>query len=124
MKQKIDAIISRMNEYDVETLMYVYNEINLEILNDCDRDIYTFEKFNEYATEKMFSQNVLGSLLECILNGKININTDDYVYFDVYLHLQGIAFDDLLENFKFELENEFNNDDTINSIYEFVLSEY
>ena len=73
MKQKINAIINRMNEYDVETLMYVYNEINSEILNDCDRNIYTFEKFNEYATNKMFNQNILDNLLECILNGKINI---------------------------------------------------
>lgn len=106
-----DIIKDKVNKMSIYAFQYFYNDVNIEILNDSDRNIYTFATFNRYVRDNMFSDMVMDSLLENIANGNVDCY-DTYVYFDVYLHLQSIDFIDMKQNFISEIfdENMFDDD--------------
>ena len=117
-KNIIKNSIKKMN---VDIFQYFYNQVNMEVFNNSDDNIYTFDTFNEYIKQNMFSDNVMDNLIQNIGYGNIDCN-DDYIYFDVYLHLQSISFDDIKDDFIDELENEIDDKRIIKSIMEIIVN--
>lgn len=100
----IKYITENIENLSIEQFMYFYNDINIEILNDSDRNIYTLDELEENIESGMFTDIVTGNLLRNILYGNADVN-NDYFYWDSYIHLQSINYADIKEKFIFEIKD-------------------
>ena len=100
----IEYIIERIELLNIDTFMFFYNDVCIDVLNDGDKSIYTIDELEYNILNNMFSNLVIDNLLRNILYGNANVN-DDYFYWDTYLHLQSISFSDIKKDFISELKD-------------------
>ena len=112
-----EFIKKNIKELDIETLPYFINEINLELANNPDDDIYTNDMFNEYIQQGYFTTLVTDNLVSNILYGNASVN-DDYFYFDGYLHLQSKNYHDVINDFLFDIDNDQYDNEKVKEILE------
>lgn len=109
VNELIKYIVERMELLDIDTFMYFYNDVCINVLNDGDRSIYTIDELEYNILNNMFSNLVTDNLLRNILYGNANVN-NDYFYWDSYLHLQSISYYDAKQDFISELKDEVTYD--------------
>lgn len=112
-----EFIKQNIKELDIETLPYFINEINLELANNPDDDIYTMDMLDDNFKNGYFSDIVTDNLIRNILLGNANVN-DDYFYFDGYLHLQSKNYHDVINDFLFDIDNNQYDNEKVKEILE------